>query len=335
VIPVLLAGSKPPLPEYDADILILSHHRLAETIAAVQSARGQTGGRFHVIVLDQASPAPIRAALAAAIGNADDTALYCIDDNLGVGGGRNLATSLGHGRVLITLDNDAVFESPTITANACERFAADPSLGAVGFRILASDGRSLDETSWGYPPALMPHAAEHFPVTTFVGCGHAIARACWDELGGYDASLFFTWEEYEFSLRAIEAGWRIEHHGDLAVIHGVSPEARVEWSGARWRQFTRNRLLIARDWKGAWGMLPRALAYLAKGARHGRLSETIRAINDARALAASRSRRSMTGPMRAYLWANETRHRLRIGASSGASAARAEPMAVPPASSCR
>ncbi|HET9148819.1 MAG TPA: glycosyltransferase [Acetobacteraceae bacterium] len=333
--PRLIAGCAPPGGGYDADIVILSHHRLAETIAAIRSAQAQGGTRCHVIVLDQDSPAGTREALAAAVSEADTVGLYIIDANLGVGGGRNLATSLGHGRAIIALDNDAVFAGPDVAARAVRRLGADPGLGAIGFRILAADGRGLDLTSWGYPRALIPRAGERFPVTTFVGCGHAISRACWERLGGYDASLFFTWEEYEFSLRAIEAGWRIEHHGDLAVIHGVSPEARVEWSGVRWRQFVRNRLLIARDWNGAWGAAPRALAYLAKGARDGRLSATIRAIDDARALAASRPRRSMTAPMRAYLWANEARHRLRIGASSGASAARAEPMAASPASSCR
>jgi GT2 family glycosyltransferase len=307
--PVLLAGSPPPLPDYDADILILSHHRLAETIAAVQSARGQTGKRFHVIVLDQASPAPMRAALATAIGDADDTALYGIDENLGVGGGRNLATSLGHGRVLIALDNDAVFERPDIVANACERFA-DRTLGAIGFRIMAADGRGLDETSWGYPRALLPRASETFPVTTFVGCGHAISRACWEALGGYDTSLFFTWEEYEFSLRAIALGWRIEHHGDLAVIHGVAPEARVQWEEARWRRFVANRLLIGHDWHGLPGMAPRTLAYMLRGLRTGLFRQTLGGLADAWSTAKTRPRRVMTPAMRAYVRAHETRHHI-------------------------
>ena len=308
--PILLAGTAPPAGDYDADILILSHHRLAETILAIRSAQAQMGLRRHIIVLDQDSPATLRRDLAAAIGDAADTALYGIDENLGVGGGRNLASALGHGRAIIALDNDAVFERPAIVAEVCERFAAAPDLGVIAFRIMAADGRALDNTSWGYPRALIPRAAERFAVTTFVGCGHAISRTCWTAMRGYDASLFFTWEEYEFSLRAIASGWRIEHHGDLAVIHAVAAEARVQWRESRWRRFVRNRLLIAHDWHGLPGMAPRALLYLARGLQTGLLRETLRGIGDAGAACQTRARRAMPRPMRAYLRAHETRHRL-------------------------
>jgi GT2 family glycosyltransferase len=308
--PALLAGAPPPLQAYDADILILSHHRLAETILAIGSAQAQMGGTFHVIVLDQNSPASMRAKLKAMIGEATNTALYAIDENLGVGGGRNLASALGHGRAIIALDNDAVFAHSDIAASACARFGADPALGAIGFRIFAADGRTLDETSWGYPRGLIPHAAERFPVTTFVGCGHAIARACWNELGGYDASLFFTWEEYEFSLRAIAAGWRIEHHGNLVVVHAVAPEARVQWNEGRWRRFTGNRLLICHDWHGLPGMVPHALVYLVRGLHARLLRETLRGIADAWTASRTRPRRIMPQPMRAYIRIHETWHRI-------------------------
>jgi hypothetical protein len=33
---------------------------------------------------------------------------------------------------------------------------------------------------------------------TFVGAGHAIQRVAWEQASGYDDSLFFCWEEYDF-----------------------------------------------------------------------------------------------------------------------------------------
>ncbi|MCF3948825.1 glycosyltransferase [Acidiphilium sp. AL] len=288
--PVLLAGSPPPEHDYDADIVILSHHRTVETIAAIRSASAQIGCDHHVIVLDQDSPPEMRAALIGTVVALDRVSLYAIEANLGVPGGRNLATSLGRGRAIIGLDNDAVFAGPRVAASAAARLAADSSLAAIGFRILAADGVSLDATSWGYPKILLPRAEAVFAAKTFVGCGHALSRHCFETLDGYDASLFFCWEEYEFSRRAIGAGWRIEHHGDLAVIHAVSPEARVEWHGERWRYFVRNRLLIAHDRRGVIGMIPRTCLYLARGLRAGRLTATIAAIAEAVRLARTRRR---------------------------------------------
>ncbi|HEX7390603.1 MAG TPA: glycosyltransferase family A protein, partial [Acidiphilium sp.] len=168
--PVLLAGTMPPERDYDADIVILSHHRTAETIDAIRSASAQTGCDHHVIVLDQASSPAMRAALIEAVASLDRVSLFAIDENLGVPGGRNLATAQGHGRAIIGLDNDAVFSEPDIVARAVSRLDADPSLAAIGFRILAADGISLDPTSWGYRKFLLPRAHERFSTKTFVGC---------------------------------------------------------------------------------------------------------------------------------------------------------------------
>lgn len=306
----LIAGTPPPGDDYDADIVILAHCRPRETIAAIRSAAAQAGCRHHVIVLDQASPEAMRAELAAAVCSLFNVALYRIEENLGVPGGRNLASALGRGRAIVALDNDAVFASPDVVAGAAAALAAAPDLAAIGFRILAADGISLDATSWGYPKSLLPRAAETFAAAAFVGCGHALARRCFEALGGYDAALFFAWEEYEFARRTIDAGWRIEYRGDLAVIHAVSPEARIAWNSGRWRYFVRNRLLIAHDWHGKPGMLPRALLYLLRGARAGRLRETAAAIAEAMVLVRDRQRRRARRAARLYLRHHETAHRL-------------------------
>lgn len=335
--PHLLAGTPPPRRRYDADIVILSHQRPRETLAALRSAAAQTGMDSHVIVLDQASNPAMRAALATAASQFGHVALYGVARNFGVPGGRNLAAALGRGSAIISLDNDAVFAGHDTAARAARRLAEADRLGAIGFRILAADGARLDRTSWGYPARLARHAARHFTATTFVGCGHALSRACFEQLGGYDATLFFAWEEYEFARRAIAAGWRIEHHGDLAVIHAVSPEARMGWSAGRWRHFVRNRLIIAHDWDGPAGFALRAGVYLARGAMTSRLGETVAAIAEARALARTRPRQDNTAATRRYVFRHETRHRLPgvarlIGAGAGASAAASPaPMAAHPA----
>ena len=311
-MPALLAGTAPPAAPYDADVVILSHHRLHDTLAAIAAAADQRGCDHHVIVLDQASPAPMRAALAEVVGRLRRVALYAVETNLGVPGGRNTATALGRGRTIVALDNDAIFADRHVVARAASRLAADPALAAIGFRILARDAEALDRTSWAYPKPLLPHAEGQFAATTFVGCGHALSRRCFEALGGYDSSLFFTWEEYEFARRAIDAGWRIEHHGDLAVIHAVTAEARVAWSGARWRYFVRNRVLIALDWDDRREALLRSLVYLLRGAAAGRAAATIAALAEARRLARTRPQRRPGPGLRAALWRDETRHRLHL-----------------------
>jgi GT2 family glycosyltransferase len=140
---------------------------------------------------------------------------------------------------------------------------------------------------------------------TFVGAGHAIRRAAWD---GYDATLFFCWEELDFCLRAIERGWRVRYRGDIVVRHKVSPEQRVMWSDTRWFHFVRNRLYIARKWSTPWpALLSRVGFYLIKGTRNGLLVPTLRAI--AAAFGLQVTPRRLSPAAQCYLRANDSAHR--------------------------
>jgi GT2 family glycosyltransferase len=120
--------------------------------------------------------------------------------------------------------------------------------------------------------------------------------------------LFFTWEEYDFSLRAIALQWSIRYAGSLAVIHKVSPQARVRWNSERMRLFVRNRLIIARKWHVSWvRLLPRIGGYLLKAARNGRLLPALSGVFEAIVVDRALFKRTMAPHMRLYLRENESR----------------------------
>lgn len=96
-----------PDGEYDADVVILSLDRAAETEAAIRSALAQDGVSRHVFVVDQGSQPAVLAHLAAVVERRHDATLVALDHNYGVSGGRNRGSALGHGRVIFGLDNDA------------------------------------------------------------------------------------------------------------------------------------------------------------------------------------------------------------------------------------
>ena len=275
-----VAGAvSPPWTGYDADVVILALDRVDETVAAIHSALNQTGVSRYVIVVDQGSSAAAQSRLAAAVEDRVDATLVTLGRNHGVPGGRNVGAALGHGSFIVGLDNDAEFGSPEVLAHMAAAFDADPDLAAIGCRIVVHASGEDDLSSWGYPEALLASSEETFEAATFVGAGHAIRRAAWKDVGGYDARLFFCWEEYDFCLRAIARFWRVRYRGDIVIRHKVSPERRVTWSGDRWFHFVRNRLYIARKCGHSWlGLTPRMAGYCIKAARNGRLGETMRAM---------------------------------------------------------
>jgi hypothetical protein len=169
------------------------------------------------------------------------------------------------------------------------------------------DGSGEDHASWGYPEALRPQAGARFAAATFVGAGHAIRRAAWEAVGGYDPQLFFTWEEYDFSLRAIDQGWGLLHAGDIAVHHKLASEGRVGWTGRRWFLFVRNRLYIERKWRPPRAaMLGRAAAYGLKSLRVGLGAQGWKAICAAFRMTLPAPARRMSAAGRAYFHAADT-----------------------------
>lgn len=305
----LIAGSLPSATAYDADIIILAMDRVDETLEAITSALAQVGITRHVLVFDQGSTDENLDRLRAAVDGRSDIGLVRAERNWGVAGGRNRVTALGHGRVIVALDNDAEFDDDRVVARATARLDAETDLAAIGFRIVIHSSGADDLSSWGYPPALLPRSDGAFESVTFVGAGHAISRRAWDACGGYDERLFFCWEEFDFCLNAISKGWRMQYAGDLVVRHKVSLDRRFNWSGDRWFYYVRNRLYIGRKW-GSWlALTPRIAGYLLKGARNGLWLQTLKALPAAWRLARTAQRPSMSSIGSAYIARNDAAHR--------------------------
>ena len=283
--------------------------RAEETLAAVASAGHQQGISAHIFILDQGSCSSTVARLAAASPGRHPVTLLAAERNLGVAGGRNLISGLGHGRVIIALDNDAEFTGPHTAALMVAALDADHRLAAIGCRVVTHAGGQDDLSSWGYPLALLPRAGACFDTVTYVGAGHAIRRDAWVQTGSYDPRLFFCWEEFDFCLRAIALGWRIRYRGDIEIRHKVSPGRRVGWSGERWFYFVRNRIYIGRKLDPSWLRLaPRIAGYLLKGLRNGMLIQTLRALFAASAMA-PRATQAMSPDGLSYLNSNDRAYR--------------------------
>jgi GT2 family glycosyltransferase len=304
-------AAAPPKGPYDADIIILSLERTTETLSAIASARAQSGVSCHIFVLDQGSCSASLSHLALAVGGQPNVSLYLSGANLGVAAGRNLVSELGHGRVIVALDNDAEFADNQTVARLVASLDAEPTLGAIGCRIVRyADGRD-DRSSWGYPTALMPSAGSCFDAVTFVGAGHAIRREAWRQAGGYDPRLFFCWEEYDFCLRAIACGWQVRYRGDIVIRHKVCGEKRLHWNASRWFFHVRNRLYIERKLgRGWWSLSPRIAGYLLKGLRNNLLRQTVAALRAAVSMVPNRNQTLALPPIGlSYCDRNDKAHR--------------------------
>lgn len=167
-------------------------------------------------------------------------------DNLGVPGGRNFgiaaAIDAADPDVVILIDDDAASRTPHLVSACMDRFATEPDLGAVGFRIVVSDSmRSLRR--W-IPRVRGKDPDRSGDVTSFPGGGHAFRTCAFNDVGGYCGDFFYALEETEISWRLLNAGWRISYDAELIIEHPDTPVSRHPDAA---RRTARNRMWLARQ----------------------------------------------------------------------------------------
>ncbi|HEX5126135.1 MAG TPA: glycosyltransferase, partial [Rhodocyclaceae bacterium] len=214
--------------EIHVDVIVLSWNRVEDTIAAIASALAQEGIEKRILVVDQGSDAANLEQLERYVARFDCIELKKLGRNVGVAGGRNIASAMGNAPYIVALDSDAEFADTDMLARAVTIMNNDPHLCAIGFRINNFFTGENDATSWDYP-APGSHPDRKFFTTRFIGAGHAIRRSAFELAGGYDERLFFCGEEIDLCYRMLNTGLRIQYVPSVIVCHKVSPEHRVLW----------------------------------------------------------------------------------------------------------
>lgn len=269
---------------YNVDTVILSFDRVNETLAAIESALRQTEIHGLVIVVDQGSSAEAVKALQDLAACEPRIQLDLQSENLGVPGGRRRGTILSTAPFVGFLDNDATFESSDVLARGVNTFTSMASVGAISFRVLLSSTRELDQLSWVHRMDRRDRAGETFLASQFVGAGFMLRRSAYDRTPGMHSPLFFYWEELDLSYALRSEGFDVLHVGELSVLHNVSPERRVTWTGGRFYYYVRNRVAIEWKYFGIGRALLFSAWYLLLAARRGHICDALRGLRDARGL---------------------------------------------------
>jgi GT2 family glycosyltransferase len=147
---------------------------------------------------------------------------------------KNIGLAVARGKYIIFLDDDS-FPFPDAVDRMVQHFQADPKLGAAIFAVQLPSG--VCECS-AYPEV-------------FAGCGVGLRAAALAEVGGLPEDFFMQAEEYDLSLRLLDAGWHVRRFEDLCVRHLKTPAAR--FPGRVMRLDVRNNLtLIGRYFPAPW-----------------------------------------------------------------------------------
>jgi GT2 family glycosyltransferase len=295
------------------DVVILSLDRPELTVETIENVLDQDRIQAHIWVVDQGSSQETITSLRQTAMTNPQITLKELGVNIGVPAGRNAGIRAGTSPIVVSIDNDAIFHSPSDLASAVEILENKPEVAVISFRIENYFTGKLDMSSWVFPKTLLPKSHESFLGTRFTGGAYAMRRNAFEASRGYDESLFFYWEELDLAYQFIQQGFVISYEPSIVVRHKVAPEKRTNWKDKRFYYLVRNALYL--DWKyfGSRSKLTTlAAGYLVKGLCNGVLSQAIAGIRDGMRMAGRLNlsdRVILSSEALAYIWQNDLKHR--------------------------
>lgn len=121
--------------------------------------------------------------------------------------------------LVLSLDDDSYPLEPDALARLRELFEKHPQLGVASFPQRSDEfPETLTATSFGAPRW----------EGTYVNCACAFRRSVFLELGGHDLRFWNAYDEPDFALRCLAAGWRVRFDPSITVRHHYSGVNRNE-----------------------------------------------------------------------------------------------------------
>lgn len=217
-------------------VIVTMGDRPAELDRAVASAAGLRGDDVDVVVVGNGADAPP----VPGEPGGPVTAVR-LPQNVGVPAGRNAGLAACAGDVVLFLDDDGWYPDPGLGEHVSSRFAADPRLAVLSFRVVDPEGGP--GMRWHVPRLRAGDPGRSSVVTTFAGGACAIRRSAYQEAGGLPALFFYGHEETDLAWRLLDRGYRLEYDAGARICHPALPNARhATW----YRLDGRNRVLLAR-----------------------------------------------------------------------------------------
>ncbi|MFF8036090.1 glycosyltransferase family 2 protein [Streptomyces sp. NPDC016626] len=224
-----------PYPRVDVVVLTLND-RPDEESAAQATLLAQRGVDVRVVVVGNGCRPEVVP---------PGTLTVCLPENVGIPGGQNagaeaLREAGDPAEWLFFLDNDARFPRPDVLSRLVAEAEQHPEAAWVQPRLTGPD----DATT---PRRWVPRLRASAPgrpgrVTSMTEGVVLIRRAAFDQVGGWESTLFLYHEGFDLAWRLYAAGWSGWYAADLRMHHPLTTPAR---HALYHRLAARNRIRIA------------------------------------------------------------------------------------------
>ena len=204
---------------------------------AIEQVREQQGDPIEIVVVGNGIDIPAQVP--------EFVRTVRLPNNVGITGGRNAGLQLlrEQARVdaVLFLDDDGWLGSPRVAEVVRERFATQPGLGILSFRITDPDSGITQRRH--VPRLRVGDPNESSQVTTFLGGASAVRMTVFDDVGLFPEEFFYAHEETDLAWRALNAGWSIRYDSECVLYHPLTLPTKHP---AYYRMNARNRVWLAK-----------------------------------------------------------------------------------------
>jgi len=184
-------------------LVLVTYNSEAPLPALLDSLEATTYEPYELIVVDNGSS---DATVSLIERRRPDATLLTNAPSRGYGAGCNQGAARARGDFLVFLNPDIVVPPGWLEALVgC--FQGDRRIGIVSPEVL--------------PPGWRPRDTDvrSVEVATVPGCAMMVSRTAWDDLGGFDETIFLYWEDTDLCWRAWLSGWQVLETLGTHVFH--------------------------------------------------------------------------------------------------------------------
>lgn len=170
-------------------------------------------------------------------------------ENGGVSKGRNMAMKMATGTHLFLLDDDVLLPDDLTLVKFRDffesAFATEKNVGIVTPAIWYSATNEPQKTAFPHKDFEKYYGKEKFLTGYYVGAGHVIKKEVLDKTGLLPEDFFYGMEEYDLSMRAVNAGYALAYTNTVKILHKESPAGRIP-NADKLRMMWHNKAMVWR-----------------------------------------------------------------------------------------
>jgi len=165
-----------------------------------------------------------------------------LPDNHGVNAARNAGIQAAKGQILVFVDDDMGFHSPSELTKVVTAFEIHPTIHVLAFQVVDPDGK-LRLREWCHPRYWKEFSETEFETHYFCEGACAFRRDVFDVCGGFYEPYFLGAESWDLVLRLLDRGFRILYCPEIRSWHRPSVKGRTTYR--QFYYFTRSYVWTA------------------------------------------------------------------------------------------